>query len=134
MNYAGGPQPAEWRERYGKDAHGIGFEGPEGWVHVNRGRIVAEPKSLLDSVIGPSEIHLYQSNHHVRNFLGCVKSRSETVCPIDVAVLADIVCHLSDIAIRTGRKIKWDPEKEVIMADPEASRRLVRSMRSPWHL
>jgi len=134
MNYAGGPQPDEWRKRYGRDSHGVGFEGPEGWVHVNRSRIVANPKSLLDSVIGPNEIHLYESNHHVGNFLDCVKNRSETVCPVDVAVRADIVCHLSDIAIRTGRKIKWDPEKEVIVGDEEASRRLTRSMRSPWHL
>jgi predicted dehydrogenase len=134
VNYAGGPQPPEWRERYGSDAHGVGFEGTEGWVHVNRGRIVAHPRSMLDSVIGPKEINLYKSNHHVRNFLDCVKSRSQTVCPIDVAVRADIVCHLSDIAIRTGRKIKWDPEKEVIIGDADASRMLTRSMRSPWHL
>jgi len=134
MNYAGGPQPAEWRQRYGKDAHGIGFEGPEGWVHVNRSRIVANPPSLLESVIGPKEIHLYESNSHVGNFLACVKSRSETVCPIDVAVRADIVCHLSDIAIRTRRKISWNPVKEQIIADPEASCRLTRAMRSPWHL
>ncbi|MHC4647377.1 MAG: Gfo/Idh/MocA family protein, partial [Planctomycetota bacterium] len=103
LNYAGGPQPDEWRERYGKDSHGIGFEGPDGWVHVNRGRIVASSQSLLDSIFGPDEIHLYRSNHHVRNFLDCIKTRSETVCPIDVAVQADIVCHLSDIAIRAGR-------------------------------
>jgi hypothetical protein len=125
VNYAGGPQPPEWRDRYEPDRHGVGFEGTEGWVHVNRGRIVAHPKSLLDSVIGPKD---------VRNFLDCVKSRSQTVCPIDVAVRADIVCHLSDIAIRTGRKIKWDPEKEVIIGDADASRMLTRSMRSPWHL
>lgn len=134
LNYAGGPQPEKWRQRYGKDAHGIGFEGAEGWVHVNRGRIVAHPKSLLDSVIGPNEINLYKSNHHVRNFLDCVKKHSQTVCPIDVAVRADIVCHLSDIAIRTRRKIKWDPKNEVIIGDEQASRMLTRSMRSPWHL
>lgn len=134
LNYAGGPQPEKWRQRYGPDGHGISFEGTEGWVHVNRGRIVANPKSLLESVIRPDETHLYESNHHVRNFLDCVKSRAETVCPIDVAVRADIVCHLSDIAIRTQKKIKWDPENEVIIGDEQASRMLTRSMRSPWHL
>jgi predicted dehydrogenase len=134
MNYAGGPQPEQWRKRYGKDAHGVAFEGTKGWVHVNRGRIVAQPKSLLDCVIGLNEIHLYKSSHHVRNFLDCVKNRAQTVCPIDVAVRADIVCQLSDIAIRTGRKIKWDSEKEVIVGDAGASRMLTRSMRSPWHL
>jgi hypothetical protein len=134
VNYAGGPQPEEWGQRYGPDRHGVGFEGTDGWVHVNRGRIVAHPKSLLESVIAPNEINLYKSNHHVRNFLDCVKSRAETVCPIDEAVRADIVCHLSDIAIRTQRKIKWDPKKEVIVDDPQASRMLTRSMRSPWRL
>jgi predicted dehydrogenase len=134
LDYAGGPQPPEWRERYGKDAHGIGFEGTEGWVHVNRGRITASPKSLLEIKLGPNDVHLYESNHHVRNFVDCIKTRSETVCPIDVAVKADIACQLSDITIRTGRKIKWDPVKEEIINDPEASMRLTRAMRSPWHL
>jgi len=134
VNYAGGPQPEKWRQRYGPDAHGVAFEGAEGWVHVNRGRIVAHPKSLLDSVIAPDEIRLYKSNNHVRNLLDCVKSRAQTICPIDVAVRADIVCQLSDIAIRTRRKIKWDPEKEVIIGDEQASRLLTRSMRSPWRL
>jgi predicted dehydrogenase len=134
VNYAGGPQPEEWRQRYGPDRHGVGFEGTDGWVHVNRGHIVAHPKSLLESVIAPNEINLYKSNHHVRNFLDCVKSRAETVCPIDEAVRADIVCHLSDITIRTQRRIKWDPEREIIVDDPQASRMLTRSMRSPWRL
>ena len=134
MNYAGGPQPPEWRQRYGQDGHGVGFEGAEGWVHVNRGRIVADPPSLLNSVIGPDELHLYQSKHHQANFLDCVKSRRQTVCSIDSAVRADILCHLSDIAIRTRRKIRWEPKKEQIVGDPAASRRLGRSMRSPWRL
>ena len=134
VNYAGGPQPEKWRQRYGPDAHGVAFEGADGWVHVNRGRIVAHPKSLLDSVIAPDELRLYKSNNHVRNLLDCVKSRAQTICPIDVAVRADIVCQLSDIAIRTRRKIKWDPEKEVIIGDEQASRLLTRSMRSPWRL
>jgi len=134
INYVGGAQPAEWRKRYGGDNHGAAFEGTEGWVHVNRRRIVAHPKSLLDSAIGSDEIRLYRSNHHVRNFLDCVKSRAQTISPIDAAVRADIVCHLSDIAIRTKRKIRWDPEKEVIINDETASRGLTRSMRSHWHL
>ena len=134
VNYAGGPQPGEWRQRYGRDSHGIGFEGDQGWVHVNRSRIVADPPSLLESVPGPNKIHLYESNHHQGNFVECVKSRRQTVCPIDAAVQADILCHLSDITIRTRRKIRWDPVKEEIVGDAEAARRLTRSMRSPWHL
>ena len=31
------------------------------------------------------------------------------------------VCHLGNIAIRTGRKITWDPAKEQIVGDTEAA-------------
>jgi len=134
LDYAGGPQPAEWFSRYGKDAHGVGFEGTDGWVHVNRGRITASDKKLLETPFGPGDVGLGRNSNHVRNFLDCVKSRRKTVSHIDSAVQADILCQLSDIAIRTERKIAWNPVKEEIIGDEEASRRLRRSMRSPWHL
>jgi hypothetical protein len=134
MNYAGGPQPPEWRSRYGEDGHGVGFEGDEGWVHVNRSRIVADPPRLLKSVIGPHEKRLYHSTSHTGNFVDCVKSRAETICPVDTAVQADIMCHISDIAIRTCRKLTWDPAAERFAGDPQADRYLVRAMRKPWRL
>jgi hypothetical protein len=34
----------------------------------------------------------------------------------------------------TGRKLRWDPQAERFVNDPEADRHLSRSMRSPWHL
>jgi hypothetical protein len=44
------------------------------------------------------------------------------------------VCHLGNIAIRLGRKIQWDPEKEQIVGDDEAARWVSKPMRKPWHL
>lgn len=114
--------------------HGITFEGTEGSVYVKRGSIDANPKSLLHSVIGPNETHLYESNDHVRNFLDCVKSRRNTVCPIDVAVRSDTICYLSDIVMRTGRKLRWDPQKERFNGDDDANRMLERALREPWRL
>jgi predicted dehydrogenase len=113
---------------------GVTFQGIEGWVHVSRSGIWAEPESLLTSVIGRDEIHLIESKGHQRNFLDAVKTRSETICPIDVAVRTDTICHLTDICTRLGRKLQWDPEKENFVNDPEAGRMLTRPMRSPWHL
>jgi predicted dehydrogenase len=113
---------------------GVTFQGTEGWVHVSRSGIWAEPESLLTSVIGPNEIHLIESAAHDRNFLDAVKTREKTICPIDVAVRSDTVCHLTDICTRLGRTLRWDPEKEDFADDPEASRMLVRPMRSPWRL
>jgi len=110
------------------------FVGEDGWVAASRGRIDAHPKSLLTSIIKPGEIRLLQSKNHCQNFLDAIKARSNPVSPIDTAVQSDFISHLSDIAVRTGHKIKWDPKKEEIVGDDVASRMLTRAMRSPWHL
>ncbi len=135
MNFTGDPYPEEWKKRYGRTtSHGTAFEGTDGWVHVDRSGINAYPKELLTTEFGPNEIHLYKSDNHVRNLLDCVKSRADTICPIDVAVQADIICHISDIAIRLEQKIKWDPKTERFIQSDAANRRLSRPMRSPWTL
>jgi hypothetical protein len=68
------------------------------------------------------------------NFIECVRSRRQTVVPAEVAVMSDTITQLSMIAIYTGRKIKWDAVREVILDDPGASQLLTRALRSPWHL
>jgi hypothetical protein len=108
--------------------------GSDGWVLVSRGGIDASPKSLLQETFGSDEIRLPVSNHHKRNFLECVKNRLQTVSPIEAAVRADTICHLDDIAIRTGRKLRWDPTQEQFLDDETANRLLSRPMRGPWTL
>jgi predicted dehydrogenase len=117
-----------------KNKQGVRFEGTEGWVWVKRGEINAQPKSLLTSVIGPDEVHLYESASHHRNFLDCVKTRKQTIAPVEAAHHSTAICHLSQIAMLTGRKLQWDPERERFVNDPEANRYISRAMRSPWHL
>ncbi len=113
---------------------GVRFEGSDGWVFVSSREMDAHPKSLLDSVIGADEIHLYKSNDHKGNFLDCIRTRSEAVSPAKVAQRSVSVGHLGLIAIEMGRKLKWDPQKELFVGDYEANRLLSRPMRSPWHL
>ena len=113
---------------------GILFLGSEGWVLVCRDFLDAEPKSLLTATIGPDEIRLPQSDNHRRNFLECVKTRQKTICPVETAMRSDTICHLDDIAIRLGRKLRWDPEKEEFVGDEQANRMLTRPMRSPWRM
>ena len=110
------------------------FKGTEGWVAASRGGIDANPKSLLSVTIKPEEIHLLKSTNHYQGFIDSVKSRSQAVSPIASAVQSDLVSHLSDIAIRTGHKIKWDPSKETIVGDETEKRMMTRAMRSPWRL
>ena len=110
------------------------FVGEEGTVTASRGWIKAEPESLLKVKMRPDEIHLLQTNHHYQGFIDCVKSRVDPVSVIEIAVQSDIISHLGDIAIRTGRKIQWDSAKEEIVGDADAARLASRPMRGPWRL
>ncbi|MBL7185620.1 MAG: Gfo/Idh/MocA family oxidoreductase [Phycisphaerae bacterium] len=135
MNFTGDPFPDEWRQRYGRTtSHGTAFEGTDGWVHVDRSGINAHPKELLQTEFGSSDDRLPESSDHVRNLLDCVKTRGKTVSHIDDAVQGDILCHISDIAIRLEQKLKWDPKAERFVNNDAANRRLSRPMRSPWTL
>jgi hypothetical protein len=113
---------------------GVQFEGTDGWIWVDREGFDASPKSLLTSVIGPDEIHLYRSDDHHQNFLDCVRSRRETIAPAAVAHRSIMIGHLGLIAMKLGRKVQWDPAAERFVNDTEADRMLSRPMRSPWHL
>jgi Oxidoreductase family, C-terminal alpha/beta domain len=112
----------------------VTFEGSDGWIWVTRGAIEANPKSVVDSIIGPDEIHLYRSDNHFRNFIDCVISRKEPIAPIETAHRSISIAHLGNISLRLGRDLKWDPEKEQIVGDEEANRMLSRPMRSPWKI
>lgn len=128
----------EWTARYGKlDSHGTVFEGENGWVLVDRGRIATQPERLVELELEPDNFKtkLVRSPDHVLNFLESVKTRQAPVSDIDSAVLSDAFCHVSDIAIRSGGKIRYDIGSEKIVGDDEANQRLrVRSMREPWSL
>ncbi|UCD50248.1 MAG: Gfo/Idh/MocA family oxidoreductase [Phycisphaerales bacterium] len=113
---------------------GARWYGEEGWIHVNRGGLSASNEKILKEEIGPNEIRLYGSRDHKQNFLDCVKSRKLTICPAEVGHRSISVGLLGEIAMLTGRKIKWNPQTEEIAGDPEASALLGRSYREPWVL
>jgi predicted dehydrogenase len=130
------PQAEEWKQRYRRiTSHGTAFEGTDGWVHIDRDGINLQPENLIDEKPETFKVQLTKSPDHVRNFLDCVRSRAETVCPIAESVRSDTLCHLGEIAMRLNRKVTWDPKKERFVDDYEANLRLLpRKMRAPWHL
>ena len=113
------------------------FEGSEGWIG-NRGwraPLQAEPKSILNSVIGPNEIHLYTCKAgEQRNFLDCVKSRKDCYFPPEIGQRCFTIAHIGNISMLLGRKLKWDPDNERFVNDEQANRMLSRAMRRPWRL
>jgi hypothetical protein len=126
----------EWRQRYRRISdHGTAFEGADGWAHVDRSGINLQPENLIDLNPDEFKVKLTRSPDHTRNFLDCIRSRAETVCPIDASIKSDILCHTADIALRLGRKVTFDLNKEQFLHDNEANARLkARPMRAPWKL
>lgn len=125
-----------WDNKYGRIVdHGTAFEGSDGWVLVDRTQIRTFPENRVEEKPGPGDVQLIRSSNHVRNFLESVRSRTPSICPVEDAVQADILCHLSDIATRTNRSLSWNPAKERFLKDAQANRYLeLRPRRKPWKL
>ena len=118
-------------------AQGIKFIGEDGWVFINRSSLKTSDPRMMRERFGPDEIHLPRpaGDHrqgHRRDFLDCVKSRGETITPVEVGHRSGTICHLGNIAMETGRTIRWDPERETIKDDEGATRLLDRAYRAPW--
>ena len=95
----------------------VRFEGETGWVETaDSGKMVLSSPSLLAGRT-VAEIGGYPATFHVRDFLDCVKSRETPICGVDVGAGSVMVCHIGTIALRSGKKLKWDPAKEQIIDD-----------------
>ena len=119
---------------HGGGGNGVLFTGEKGKVEVNRGYFKSYPDEIGQEPLGPSDIRLYASNNHMGDFLQCLKTRQRPICDVEIGCRSVSVCHLGNIAFWINRPLKWDPVKEEIVGDPEASRWLDRPMRAPWHL
>jgi predicted dehydrogenase len=109
---------------------GILFEGDDGQIFVNRGKIEVQPQSLVT----PAMRRRFRPKSHIRDFIDCVKMRKDPIAPAEVGHRSSTVCHLGNISMRLGRKLKWNPVTERFVSDSEADRMMSRSMRSPWRL
>src|SRR5260370_9377107 len=73
--------------------------------------LMASDPKILDSVIGPNEVHLYQSDDQHGNWLDCIKSRKAPTAPPEIGHRACSTCLLHHIAITTKLHLHWDPAK-----------------------
>ena len=113
----------------------VRFEGEDGWVEAG-----FSPKSLQSS--DPSILELPARKLKVflarkdekRDFIDCIKTRSQTLCDAEVGHRTTSVCLLGQIAVKMGTRLRWDPGAERFLDNPEANRLLSRPMREPWSL
>ncbi len=133
--------------------NGAIFIGTEGWVAIsygNDGKVVTQPASLIDSEIGPNEIHVADSaletipanlpkgfqqkltaGHH-QNWIRAIRTGSPVVDPIESAFRSDMISQLSQLCILTGQPVRWDPKKETIVGNDAAKKLIKKPMRTPW--
>jgi len=117
--------------------NGLKFEGDKGWLHMQYGGgTKASDVKILASKIGGSDVRLYDTGgvDDNGNFVACVKSRKATCSPIEAAHRSSSIGFLGGIACKVGRKLTFDPKKEIFADDAEANALLSRPMRGPWKL
>jgi Oxidoreductase family, C-terminal alpha/beta domain len=73
-----------------------------------------------------------QFKRHARNFLDCVRSRRDPISDLEGAHRVATACHLANLSLRLGRKLRWDPVHEIVVDDAEATALLERLYRAPW--
>ena len=142
IRFASGVKMSYWATGVRKEEHprlaSLGnyaqLIGENGWVAIYYASMMCEPTSLRDAPFGSNDLRLPVGQGQERNFIECVQNRKTPMSHVDDAVHSDLISHVSDIAIRSRRKIVWDPVKEQIVGDDDASRRLSRAMREPWKL
>jgi hypothetical protein len=123
--------------------NGILFEGTEGRLFVNRGKLTGEAVDALKDKPLPEDalVKLYKGKQpgngthgHMQNFFECVKDRSEPISDVYTHLQALDTCHLANITIRLGRKLNWDPQTKQITGDDAANTWLSRTQRKGYEI
>ncbi len=116
--------PDEMLPRFGA-AHPVG--GP-----VTKARRQPMPATGTGAVEDRSGDEFDQFKRHARNFLDCVKSRRQPISDLESAHRVATACHLANLSLRLGRKLRWDADRETVLEDRAAEALLERPYRSPW--
>jgi predicted dehydrogenase len=112
----------------------VRFEGEDGWVEAgDSGKMVlSSPELLAGREV--AEIGGYPATFHVRDFLDCVKTRSQPKANAEAACWAHIACHSANIALYLDRTVNLDLNTLTFTNDDEANRLRSEAVRAPWRI
>jgi predicted dehydrogenase len=124
---------------------GVRFEGENGWIFLPLGfpgpetnptvqTPSASDPALLATRLDDRATRLFVSNDHHDTFLRAVRTRGESASPVEIGHRSTSVCHLINISMRLGRKLRWNPITEEFIGDDSANQMRSRAMREPWSL
>ncbi|HOZ45194.1 MAG TPA: Gfo/Idh/MocA family oxidoreductase [Candidatus Hydrogenedentes bacterium] len=116
---------------------GCVFEGEKGIIEINRDRISANPKELIQSPDMPGHLEVEETQAHVENWIECIKSRGTCTADIEYGQRSSTICYLVNIARdlgRVGESLKWDPDAERFTNCDEGNAMLARPRRAGYEL
>ncbi len=118
----------------GGRSHGVSFSGVDATLILDSEswEVIPEEKKQIAAMKGEQVSDGRPA--HVRNFLDCVKSRQQPIENLELGHFVSTVAHLGNVALRTGSKIVWDPDKERAKKDRQADKLLKVKYRRPWKM
>ncbi len=115
-------------------AAGGEFIGDLGKIRIGNNTVDSNPVDLVQTPADSLKIRLPVSDNHLANWIDCIRSRQRPIADVEIGHRSAILCHLGNIARWVGRKLTWDPAKEVFPGDDEANSYLDRPRRKGYEL
>ena len=119
-----------------KEGDGTTFYGTKGWISLSRSTAesnIPDIDQKLNNFPKSKDGWIQSENNTMgKRFIAAIQGKEQPLSPLDEAIISDTISHMGDIAIRTGRKITWDPSSDQCVGDEEANKLYTREMRPPY--
>jgi predicted dehydrogenase len=137
MKYASGVE-VRYELAHGPSGGGI-FVGERCKIEINRNKFTTNPRDFVKDAPKPATADIWEgagwiARPHIQNWLDCIKTRQKPNADVEIGHRSISVCHLANIVRQVGRKLQWDPDKEVFVGDDEANKFLDRPKRKGFEL
>ena len=137
MKYASGIQ-VDYDMPQGPMGGGV-FIGENAKMTIDRNVFTTDPAGVVTNPPDPGVAKAWEgpdwvSRPHMQNWIDCIKSRERPNADVEIGHRSISVCHLANITRRIGRRLRWDPDKELFIGDEEANTYLDRPRRKGWEL
>jgi predicted dehydrogenase len=118
---------------------GAVFTGSECKIEINRNKFTTNPPDFIKDPPDPKLAEKWEGDGlvakgHVENWFDCIRSRKKPNADVEIGHRTASICHLIVITRTLGRRLKWDPAKEIFPGDDEANALLDRPRRRGWEL
>ncbi|HQR06008.1 MAG TPA: Gfo/Idh/MocA family oxidoreductase [Gemmatales bacterium] len=123
---------ANGTQMYHGGPSGCTFEGTKGTIYVDRDKFEVTPRELAKVELKDDREAVYYSTNHHRNWIECIRSRKQTICPSEVGHRSASICHLGNLGYQLRTTLKWDPKAERFEGNDEANKLVNPAYREEW--